>query len=47
MSSVAAKGNTRRPVVQARERHVGRADHHRDLPVSEADEPGMMAPEHQ
>jgi hypothetical protein len=27
-----------RPVVQARERHVGRADHHRDLPVREADE---------
>jgi hypothetical protein len=27
-----------RPVVEPRERHVGRADHHRDLPVREADE---------
>src|SRR5678815_1797001 len=27
-----------RPVVEAREGHVGRADHHRDLPVREADE---------
>jgi hypothetical protein len=32
------------PVVHARERHVGRADHERELPVREADEAGMIAP---
>ena len=38
-SSVAANGSSQNDqLLEARERHVGRADHHRDLPVREADE---------